>query len=513
MSNQFLTLESIQEAVEHAIPKHEWQPQSIDEVALLPSFFDKIKALEAKYQQKYAALDSTLQDALTLRRVQQLTNIALLNPLWKERIEQSGLKEAPASFAEWQQIPICDKTSLNDFFVGTRPGMVVPINRGGFEIVATGGTSSGVPSETVYSLKELQDTYQIAGDFIGNYMLNRYLTGDAPKWMITTLADYQMWSSGTMVGGVLQSIPGVNYIGAGPVLPAVYQQMMSYEGPKAIMGISQSIAFLTELGIGLSEEARGSFRVAMYGSGVLSTKAQKDLKAMYPNVSILSYFAATQAETIGLQLSVDSPFLTSVPGLHFIEIVDKDGHWVAEGEEGELVVTRLHATEVPVLRFKLGDRMIRRPKIDRDDLKAEQFEFSGRSGDVIHLCDTQFPVSPVYNSLCNEFAKAKLFDLKDVAHEIQFLNHRKTKLLTLTIAVDNPESALMAIEYTLGNNGTRYLFMQALMNSLSIFNHGEATDRYLDKTGYDFSMKFVCKASAEIHRTELGKVPLLKDIL
>lgn len=504
---------SIHEAVMQLIPDNEWKPQSIEEVIGLPSFASVIKACEKRFNSKYAELDYRLQLALKFRRLQQLTHIAMLNPLWKERIKQGGLDGAPVTFEEWQQIPICDKSSIKDFFAGQRPGMVVPIQHGGFEIVASGGTSSGCPSETVYSLAELHDTYKLAGDFIGNYMLKDYLAGDSAKWMITTLADYQMWSSGTMVGGVLQEVPGVNYIGAGPVVPAVFHQMLSYEGPKAIMGISQSIAYMTELGKGLSEEARGSFRVAMYGSGVLPQKKQTELKEMYPNLAILSYFAATQAEAIGLQLTEESPYLASVPGLHLIEIVDKDGRWVGEGEEGELVVTRLHATEAPVLRFRLGDRVICRPLINRENLKTEQFEFVGRSGDVIHLCDTQYPLPLVYESVCEEFVKAGLFDLQSVAHEYQFVNHRKMRTLTLLVAVDYPAPALAAIEFRMGMGGTRYLFIQALANSLSIFNQGEANTTALEKTGYQFIIRFVDRMSPEIFRTEVGKVPLLRDIL
>ncbi|MFM6309298.1 MAG: hypothetical protein ACKPGB_13675, partial [Dolichospermum sp.] len=104
----------------------------------------------------------------------------------------------------------------------SRPGLVVPLSYGGFEIVASGGTTTGLPVEMVYSLRELQDTYKIAGKFIGEHMLADYLAGDDPKWVATTLADFQMWSSGTMVGGVLQNIPGINYLGAGPVMMEVY---------------------------------------------------------------------------------------------------------------------------------------------------------------------------------------------------------------------------------------------------------------------------------------------------
>ncbi len=513
MENTNLTPERIQACVEQLIPAAELAPRSVEEVAELPSFLGKMKACEEMHGKKYAALDWELQQALLFRRLQQLVNITFLNPLWKERLESVGVLRAPALPEEWQRIPVCDKNSIRDFFADKRPGMVVPISHGGFEIVASGGTSSGVPSETVYSLKELWDTYEVAGDFIGRYMLKPYLPGNEPKWLMTTLADYQMWSSGTMVGGVLQKVPGVNYIGAGPVVPAVFQRMMSYEGPKALMGISQGIAILTDLGLGLGEEARNSFRVAMYGSGVLPQKKRTELKEMYPNLSFLSYFAATQAEAIGLQLDADCPWLASVPGLHFVEIVDENGNWVKEGEEGELVVTRLHATEVPVLRFKIGDRMIRRPMLVREDLQTTQFEFVGRSGDVIHIADTQYPAPLVYESICKEFVKCRLFDLNTVAHEYQFVNNRKLKLLVLNIAVDQPAAAMGAVAYALGPGGASYLFVQGLIGALSVFNQGEANPYSLEKTGYQFEIRFVGKMSPEIFRTEVGKTPLLRDIL
>ena len=91
-----------------------------------------------------------------------------------------------------------------------------------------------------------------------------------------------------------------------------------------------------------------------------------------------------------MQLAPTSADLSAIPGLHLIEIVDSEGKWVKEGEEGELVVTRLHAHKAPLIRFKLGDRMIRKPVLDLPELKTTQFEFSGRSGDIIHLCDTQY---------------------------------------------------------------------------------------------------------------------------
>jgi phenylacetate-CoA ligase len=251
--------------------------------------------------------------------------------------------------------------------------------------------------------------------------------------------------------------------------------------------------------------------VALYGSGVLPHRKQLELKALYPNLNILSYFAATQAETIGLQLKPDSPTLAAVPGLHLIEIVDGNGRWVAEGEEGELVVTRLHAHEAPLPRFKLGDRMIRRPDLAGPGLQTQQFEFAGRSGDVIHLSDTQYAAPQVYASLCRQMKAIGAFDLEMLSHEIQFYNNRRSKTLSLIASVDDPAALNARIKYMLGNEGVRHAFTEALIHSLSLFNQGEANFHSIERAGYLFELRFVGRASDEIQRTSVGKVPLLRD--
>lgn len=498
-----------EQVAERLIPAAEWAPGCVDALPRLPAFAGKLRRAERLFRAPYSELDLAVQDALVLRRLQQVTNTLRLNPAWRERMEGAGVDGPPRDLDEWQALPITDKSAAAELFTGERPGLVVPLDRGGFEIVASGGTSSGVPSETVYSLRELHDTYRIAGRFMGDYVLRDYLAGPEPKWVATTLADYQMWSSGTMVGGVLQHIPGINYIGAGPVTRDVYQHMMGYPGPKAIMGISASIALLAELGEGLGREARDSFRVAMYGSGLLTGRSQEALRDRYPNVAILSYFAATQAETIGVQREEDG-WLAAVPGLHLVEVVDDEGRWVEEGEEGELVVTRLHAHEAPVLRYRVGDRVIRRPDLDGPGLKTRQFEFVGRSGDVLHLNDTQYAAQPVYHALSRRLKEMGVVDLDAAAHEVQFINDRRTRSLELLAAVDDAAGLSRRVE-ALGTAGVRHLFVGSLIGGLSLFNKAEANAQSVEQTGYQFRLRFVPRASAEIHRTEVGKVPLLRD--
>jgi phenylacetate-CoA ligase len=501
----------VDQMVRRLIPDKALKPATVDAVAALPSFRSVLRGCEAACDAPYGSLPDRVQDALVLRRLQQMFHTVMLNGVWADRLRRAGVTSAPTTLADWQRIPLSDKHAQADLFMGSRPGLVVPLDRGGFEIVASGGTSGGVPVESVYSLRELHDTYQWAGDFIGKHMLPRYLTGNDPKWLSTTLADYQMWSSGTMVGGVLQNVPGVNYIGAGPVTAPVLAHMFSYPGPKALMGITAGIAILAELGADMPREARESFRVAMYGSGVLSQRKREQLAEVYPNLVVLSYFAATQAETIGLQLNHESPVLSAVPGLHLIEIVDEDGRWVDEGKEGELVVTRLHAHEAPLLRFKLGDRMIRHPRSDSAGLRTEQFEFSGRTGEVLHLNDTQYSAVRAYEAVCDGLRGWGLPDLRPLAHDVQFVNNREARRITLTAAVEAPAVMASLVEGTLGARGVRGVFVDSLPKSLSLFNHGEANSDSIERTGYEFALRFVDVTSPEIERTTVGKVPLVRD--
>ena len=488
-------------------------PGSVAEVLALPTQLSVLEGIEASTGRPFESLPLPIQDSVTFRRLQQQVSIARINPEWRARLRDAGIPARIASWRDWEAIPVTDKDTFSAMFTAERRGMVVPISRGGFEVVASGGTSSGKPSETVYDLGELHDTYRWAGRFIGRHMLPPNMGEEVPRWLATTLADYQMWSSGTMVGGVLQCAPGVNYIGAGPLSVDVYQHMMRYPGPKAIMGISQSIAYLVVLGAGLEEEARQSLRIAMYGSGQLTKKARADLVEMYPNVRALSYFAATQAEAIGLQIDHESDALVTVPGLHHVEILDDAGRMVAVGEEGELVVTRLLANQAPVLRYKVGDRVRRLPDLVTGTLKSHQFAFVGRSGDFLHIGDTQYAARTALRSILDALRDATGVDLEHSALELQFVNERNRKALVLIAACADADRVRRSISSKLGSEGAAPVMMAAVTQALSVFNSLEANVQSLKATGYFFGLTIVTPDSPKLTRTEVGKVPLVVDIL
>lgn len=502
------------ESLAHAVlPDAVLAPATVEDSLALPSFFSVLGSLPHLCGLPFDHLPRPVQSQIVWRRLRQLHALTRLNPLWRERLDAAGVPAMLDSPAAWEAIPPTDKETFRTFYTGERPGLVVPITHGGFQVVASGGTSSGQPSETVYSLRELRETYALAGAFMGQHLMPPYLGTSGPRWVATTLADYQMWSSGTMVGGVLQAIPGINYIGAGPVSREVFHLMMSYPGPKAILGITQSIALLAAFAEGLGEEARASFRMALYGSGLLTHKVREDLKAAYPNLSILSYFAATQAETIGLQLDADSPLLATVPGLHLVEIVDEAGRSVAEGEEGELVVTRLHASEAPVLRYKVGDRAVRGPDRTGPALHTTQFTFAGRSGEFMHLGDTQYAARAALAGISAEFLSRGILDIDSCAVEVQFINNRHAKTLHLLVATPAAEALRPLVAARLGAEGSTPVILAGLIRSLSVFNSLEANEAAVRRTGYTFGLKLISPTSPDLVRTEVGKVPLLVDLV
>ena len=487
-------------------------PNTTEDVLKLPSFLSILRHAETVLGCSFDEMQPDTQAVLTERRLAQLVEIARINPVWRQRIHDAIGDGPIGSMADFQALPLTDKEAFADLFTGARPGMVVPIERHGFQVVASGGTSSGRPSETVYPLDELQDTYEWAGAFMGRHMMQRHLSGTGPKWVATTLADYQMWSSGTMVGGVLQKIPGVNYIGAGPMSREVFQLMMSYPGPKAIMGITQSIALLASFAEGLSQSERESFHIALYGSGVLTPRVRADLKDAYPNLKILSYFAATQAETIGLQLDPDSPVLTTIPGLHLVEIVDDDGRHVDVDQEGELVVTRLFGNAAPVLRYKVGDRVIRRTDRREAGLHALQFEYVGRSGDFMHIGDTQYSAARALSSIRDELLQREILDIDAVATGLQFQINRANRQFHLVIGAVEANELLPKVAKLLGPGGSAPIITIALTRSLSVFNGLEANEASLARSGYSFGIRLVEPEGPGLVRTSVGKVPLVVDL-
>jgi phenylacetate-CoA ligase len=493
------------------IPDSDVTFDSIEQLSQTPPFFEVLQRCESLVGHRFDQTPLDIQRDVVLRRLQQISNALRLNHVWRKRFADHGIFECPHSMSDWQAFPITDKETYAFLYSGERPGLVVPLSHGGYTVVASGGTTTGVPVETVFPLEELEHTYKLAGDFLGRHLLARHASAEAPTWVVNLYADYQLWSSGTMVGGVMNEIPGVNYLAAGILGKQVFEHLMSFPGPKAFVGMTSDIEKLAVDGKNLPLEARKTLKAAMYCSGLLEKRHFDVLQEVYPNVEVLSYFSATQAEAVGAQLIPNDPTLYGVPGLFLLEIVDESGRWVAEGEEGELLVTRLHSLMAPVIRYRLGDRMIRRAAKAANLVHLEAFEFQGRSGEYIHLTATQFSASTLRYTLFRELERRLGVDIERKSHRVQFVNDREGKLLRFLVAVDDASGLQSLVHSVMGHHGIVDAFAASLINSLSLFNKLEANSQYIAKLGYRYDITFVDPAANAMFRTKVGKLPLVYD--
>ncbi|MDI2090898.1 phenylacetate--CoA ligase family protein [Commensalibacter oyaizuii] len=498
---------SVQEILETVIPESLLYPKNIDEILQLPTFLSRLNFSQTITGTSFDALDINVQEAVVLRRITQLVEICRTNPVWKDRINNVVGTDPITSFEAFMSIPVTNKEVFTDLFADKRIGMVVPVERGGFQIANSGGTASGRASEIVYSRQELLDTYKRAGTFIGQHIIEPYMDAKQACWVGTTLADNQLWSSGTMVGGLLQEIPNINYLGIGPMSCNTYQRIMNNPGQKVLMGIVNDIAALVPYANSLTNQQKQELRLVLYGSGLLPQKVKDDLRCAYPNLLILSFFAATQAETIGLQLDENSNILTAVPGLHLIEIVDENGRWVQEGEEGDLVVTRLFANEAPVLRYKLGDRVIRRSNLKTHSLNSMQFEYVGRSDDFITIASTAFYVPHALPIIAQNLKDANIVDLNKIADIYQLHVNQQGNDVHLVIATNN-----YADYKQICNDSTVQITITEAMLSGLFASKAKFSDYQKSafiKNNCRFRLSCVPPDSVLIHRTEVGKTPLI----
>ena len=72
-------------------------PRSIDEVVALPAFSEKIKACEKALNTRYSEVDHSVQDALTLRRFQQMVKVQAVAALPSVIGEAAPVPAAPAT--------------------------------------------------------------------------------------------------------------------------------------------------------------------------------------------------------------------------------------------------------------------------------------------------------------------------------------------------------------------------------------------------------------------------------
>jgi hypothetical protein len=92
-----------------------------------------------------------------------------------------------------------------------------------------------------------------------------------------------------------------------------------------------------------------------YGGAALADTDADRLRARFPGARLTAFYPTTEAGALGTAPGDDGVYRT-FSETHLIEIVDTDGHPVAVGARGDVVVTQFDARAAPIIRYRVGDR-------------------------------------------------------------------------------------------------------------------------------------------------------------
>lgn len=128
-----------------------------------------------------------------------------------------------------------------------------------------------------------------------------------------------------------------------------------------------------------------SFRPTIHcTTGPLYEEAKEEIKKAFNNAHVYNFYGSREVSAIASQNSEESELFVLFDNV-FVEILDKEGMPVNNGEEGEVVVTTLNNFYMPLIRYKIGDRAVKGDDHVFGTLMLKQV--TGRTLGVVHRKD------------------------------------------------------------------------------------------------------------------------------
>jgi phenylacetate-CoA ligase len=158
--------------------------------------------------------------------------------------------------------------------------------------------------------------------------------------------------------------------------------------PRVLMGYPVVLrALLRALGDSELTELRRRLRLVLTDSELLSSEGRRLLEDGFGTL-VLDEYSAYEVLTVSSQCRSGSMHVDE--DRVWLEIVDDDGEPVPDGVEGRVVVTHFRERAMPLVRYALGDRAVRRSDGCACGMTTATMELSaGRSDDVVVLPDGQ----------------------------------------------------------------------------------------------------------------------------
>jgi phenylacetate-coenzyme A ligase PaaK-like adenylate-forming protein len=276
----------------------------------------------------------------------------------------------------FRRLPMLGKKEIYANCLPDSTGIISDEGLKGAHIFASGG-STGEAKFSIYSNDELEyvtdvlaDIYRVAGIRPEHRAANLFIAGG-------------LWTSFIVANMALEKIGVTNLSIGGNTDFATMLKFFKKLRPNAIVGLPSIILKFAEYCE--KENADIKVEIILYGGEHMRAPARAYLKKIFGAGEIVSAgYAAVDCGPVGFQCGcmsgADHHILSNY---QHVEFIDKDGDPAKPGAAGEIVVTNLNRSRMPVIRFRTGDMGVLREGGCACGRSNPVFELLGRCDDIL----------------------------------------------------------------------------------------------------------------------------------
>jgi phenylacetate-CoA ligase len=352
-------------------------------------------------------------------------------PFYKQKYQ--GI--APPSDAEsWQSLPMLTHAEMLDIAFPRSTDMLTTALRG-MMVVSTGG-STGTARYALLTHEEW--------DLFADVQARSFkLMGIAPEDRVANLfVAGHLWPSFLGVHEIIKKTGAIHLpISSNISVEEIMRLCVEFD-PDVMLSLPTMFVLLADIAI-RDHIHLPSLRLIGYSGEQMSVQAQQHVRSALGVKEIRSLaYSSSDCGLMGYQCGRCGFGTYHVPtDFQYIEVVDPlTGRCLPDGEEGELLITNLGRTSMPIVRYLIGDvgTLLKEPCDcgDRNPL----FRLAGRSGEdfklgggFISMNDFEESIGIFSGSISMNF----MVEIEDIANQVE---------LRLTIESSDPDAARKTTE-------------------------------------------------------------------
>jgi phenylacetate-CoA ligase len=314
------------------------------------------------------------RDAVTLAKLNRVLDVARLNsPFYRERLPQQPLTD----LTELTRIAVLEPDEFRSHVPPYGEGLLTgPL---GSSISFSSGGTTGKPK---FVYRTMEETRRNARGIAKGLALGLFREGDV---VANLFFAGNMWASFISVNMALEEI-GAHVLPIGGHVPM--ENIISFLRSFKVDGVLSIPSILVGIAQYVEKNGISDFSIKTIGyGGEHMPEATRQYVASVLNTEVIrsASYAINDTGVAGYQCPACTGSIHHVnEDLHILEIVDPETHWLlGPGETGNIILTNIDRTLMPVIRYNVGDR----GRIVAGDCPCgrttRRFELLGRSDEVV----------------------------------------------------------------------------------------------------------------------------------